>query len=102
MFVEKLFPQFHHEPDLDSDVHLCLCQKTSETVSRTGICKRSVKNFTEYIRLLFCNEKIIFSNKFSLKYRAKTRTSPYLEHRKEVVKLNLKRLELSEEVVDDS
>ena len=69
MFVEIPAHHLHHVPDLDWDVHLC--QKTPQTVSRTWICTRSGENSTEYIRLLFCTEKIILSNKMTK--RAKTR-----------------------------
>ena len=38
-------------------------RKTPQTVSRTWICTKSAEISTESMRLLFCTEKIILSNK---------------------------------------
>ena len=42
--------------------------KKSEAASRTWISTRSGMNSFEYIKLLFCSEKIIFSKKLSKSY----------------------------------
>ena len=60
MLVEIPSHHFHHGSGPDLDWYF---QKTPETVSRIWICTRSGKISTEYIRLLFCPENIIFSNK---------------------------------------
>ena len=41
------------------------------TVSRTWICSRSGKTSTEYIRLLFCAENNVSSNKLVKIYRVR-------------------------------
>ena len=60
-------------------------KKSSETVFRTCNCKRSGVIFTEYIRLLFCTEKIILSNKLSKRYSGKERIMTDLKHREDVL-----------------
>ena len=57
--------------------------KTPDTVSRSWICTRSGKNSTKCIRLLFCTEIIILSNKLSKRYRVNRMTDVVL--REEVV-----------------
>ena len=99
MLAEIPSHHFHHVPDLDWDVHSS--QKTSrETVSCTWIFTRSGENSTEYIRLLFCTEKIILSNKMTK--RAKEQKQERAERRGNLTKIKLKLgcLELREEVVD--
>ena len=60
-------------------------QKTPEIVSRIWICTRSGEKSTNYIRLLFCTEKTILSDKLNKRYSLKRRSVTDLELREEVV-----------------
>ena len=76
-------------------------RKTPEIVSRTWVCTRSDENSTEYVRLLFCTEKIVLSNKLSNRHRVERTIDIQLRGRwLTVVKLILKFFQLREEVVD--